>query len=215
MASAAVAHPSRRATYRRVEDGRRSAACSATTSRTGHDALGADARLDRVGITATGTASRAGEAPTRLVHGPAVFRIDRTGVDPDAPESEYRYVVVWKLNRDPRRGRITDADLRRGIDGERGNYSINGFGLADETGLPFRFRTTKTCFFTYVNVPWRRLDRVRVGRRVEVRLRPLTPDPSGKPTLGRLFVVQSTLRRSNPKLRTHAARAALRRIGCS
>lgn len=165
-------------------------------------------------LLASGTAANASTAPTRLVHGPVVFRIDRAGVDPDAPESEYRYVVVWKLNRDPRMGRITDADLRRGIDGERGNYSINGFGLANEIGAPERFRTTKTCFFSYVDVPWRRLDRVRVGRRVEVRLRPLTPDPSGKPTLGRLYVVRSTLRRSNPKLQTHAARAALRRIGC-
>jgi len=166
-----------------------------------------------VGLVAAGAGARAADTPTRLVHGPAVFRIDLTGVDPDTPEAEYRYVVVWKLNRDPRI-RITDDDLKRGIDSERGNYSINGFGLAVETS-PRRFRKTRTCFFSYVDAPWRRLDRVRAGRRVEVRLRPLTPDASDRPTLGRLYVRRSVLRRSDPKLRSADARRTLRRIGCA
>jgi len=170
------------------------------------------AAVTLTGVWAPETTAASASA-THLVRGPAVVRIDRRGVDSDSPESEYRYVVVFKLNRDTRR-RITDDDPNRGIDGERGNYSINGFGLANETGAPGKFRDQTNCFFSYVDAPWRRLDRVRLGRRVEVRLQPLTPDSSGRPTLGKRYVVRRTLRLSDPKFRSHAARSALERIGC-
>lgn len=155
--------------------------------------------------------SRAGGDPARArARG---IRIDRTGVNPDDFRSQYRYVVVFKLNQDPT-ARLNDADFRRGINGPRGNYSIAGFNLSSPEGDPDSFRDVPNCFFSFVAGPWRPLDRVKLGRRVETRLRPLTPSPDGEATLGRLYVVRSTLRLADPRLSRPAARAALHRIGC-
>lgn len=159
--------------------------------------------------------------PTRLTNGPVVFRIAGGTKDPDSFEAGLRYVIVFKLNRDPKT-RLSGDDYRRGIDNPRGNYSILGrrINLTDECCYPAKFRNVDRCFMTYVGtdhgdpraIPL--LNRVRIGQRVDVQIQPLTPSVDGRPKLGARHNRRVTLRAADAKLRSPSAREALNRIGC-
>lgn len=181
--------------------------------------LGALVVAATAGIASPPSTAPANVTPTRLVHGPVVFRV--TGhADPDTVEGRYRYEIVFKLNRDPRT-KVTDEDLARGIDGPRGNYSMlnHRIVVGDECCLPEKFRNVRNCFFTYVGTDYfpsrlRLLDRIRVGQRLNVRIQPLTPSTTGRAKLGKRYDVRATMRLADVKLRSSSARRALRRIGC-
>lgn len=166
-------------------------------------------------------AAPSGPAPTRLVHGPVVFRV--TGyqhLDPETTnEASYRYLVIFKLNRDPYT-RLNDEDRARGIDSPRGNYSMldGRINLADVPSPPHEF-DGRNCFFSDVSADarpsqLRALNRIPTGMRVKVRLQPLTPSSDGRPRLGKVYVVRATIRKTNVFLRQPNARSALKRIGC-
>lgn len=157
---------------------------------------------------------------TRLLHGPLVFRVTGTEqLDEETSNAaNIRYLVIFKLNRDPRM-RLSDDDLARGIDSSRGNYSLLGglVNIADDV-QPSQFGG-RSCFYSAVTsdafpAQLRALNRIPTGRRLNVRLQPLTPSPDGRPTLGKVYVVRATLRRANVYLRQRGAQRALARIGC-
>jgi hypothetical protein len=130
------------------------------------------------------------DVPTALVGEPAVFRL--TGYEGAVTNADARYVVIFKLNRDP--GIKIDPD-REGPDEDRGSFGVAGYALGDY-GEADSFGGRKNCFAGLVETEGdedpgpqvARLDRVPLGGRVAVALRPLTPSPAtGKLVGGRRF----------------------------
>ena len=58
------------------------------------------------------------------------------------------------------------------------------------------------------------LDKIRIGRRVRVTLRPLTPRPDGTVGYGKRITRRPRLQGADVALEDKAARRRLRRIGC-
>jgi len=129
--------------------------------------------------------------PTTLVGEPAVFRL--TGFEGTVTNADARYIVIFKLNRDP--VIKTDPD-REGPDEDRGSFGVAGYALGDY-GEADSFGGRRNCFAGVVGTVGdddpgpqvTRLDRIALGGRVEVALQPLTPNPAtGKLVPGRNFV---------------------------
>lgn len=140
--------------------------------------------------TGIGSDEISDDVPTMLVGEPAVFRL--TGYEGATANSDTRYVVIFKLNRDP----VIEIDPdREGPDEERGSFGVAGYALG-YYGEADAMQGRKNCFKGTVETladddPGRqvgRLDRVPPGGRVEVALKPLTPSTTGKLVPGRLFV---------------------------
>ena len=131
------------------------------------------------------------DVPTKLVGEPAVFRL--TGYEGTVTNTDARYVVIFKLNRDP----VIKIDPHReGPDEDRGSFGVAGYGLGFY-GEAESFGGRKHCFAGVVETAGdeapgpqvARLDRVPLGGRVEVALQPLTPSPAaGRFVPGRLYV---------------------------
>ena len=156
-----------------------------------------------------------------LVGEPAVFRL--TGYEGATSNSDARYVVIFKLNRDPV---IKIEPDREGPDEERGSFGVAGYALGDY-GEADAMEGRKNCFKGTVETladddPGRqvgRLDRVPPGGRVEVALKPLTPSrTTGKLVPGRLFVRHPRVQIADHGLSygevSDRDERALRAIGC-
>lgn len=169
---------------------------------------------------AQGATAPKSQSPTRLVHGPAIFRL--TGyqdVDPGGGRDEWRYLVVYKLNQDVVARPEKVSELWRTV---RGDYAILDLGFEIENS-PQKFGRPG-CFALIVFGPGdvtpdgdptvQRLKRIPLGGRVKVKLRPLTPAPTGGAKLGKSYVSYPHLRRADVSLNSGTARRELRRIGC-
>ncbi|MEA2220656.1 MAG: hypothetical protein QOJ35_3282 [Solirubrobacteraceae bacterium] len=178
--------------------------------------------------------------PTRLIGGPLVFRIHGAiGPTPAMANPTLRFVLIYRLNRprlrlpkDPRDpegptplppgartslGNISLANLQYTWDYSAGEYD------------PEEGPDQDNCFIGTVSddAPWalRVLDGIPDGGRVRVRLRPLTPKPSGGAKLGNVFLRHPRIRTMRVKpddlhglfnqVASPGALKALRRIGCS
>lgn len=151
-----------------------------------------------------------------------------------------RYVLVFRLNRpypkwpkDPE-NRQGPAPLPRWADDALGNFAIDDFQF-DFTNSVFNFDANAAksepdrdnCFiariFRDVDRPWilPRLDAIRDGGSVRVRLRPLTPNRDGTPRYGRVYVRHPRIVRAQVSgtnyltVSSPAALAALWGTGCS
>lgn len=185
--------------------------------------------------------------PTRLAGGPIVLRVVGARHRP-----LLRYVLIFRLNRPyPRWPRDpADPDGPAPLPGNAadplGNFSIAGFEFdfsrsifnLDPVGRPDQ----DNCFSGNLDaglpedpgiIP--RLDAIRDGGRVRVRLRPLTPTREGRPAYGPAYVrhpriivthvrpydreVTGYRDRSTPglylKITSRGALRALKRMGCS
>lgn len=136
--------------------------------------------------------------PTRPIGEPLIFRL--TGYQGSVINSLARYMIVFKLNRDPVK-KITPPP-EEGDSEVRGEFSIQGTAVGVE-GNAKAFPGTN-CFagVDEVGLPsqpgpeLRRLNRIPLGGRVSVELKPLTPSPAtGEMVPGRSYVF-------HPKMRT-------------
>ena len=142
-------------------------------------------------VASLGSDEPSDDVPTKLIGEPAVFRL--TGYEGTVTNTTARYVVIFKLNRDP----VIKIDPdREGPDEDRGSFSVAGYGLGFY-GEAESFGDREHCFAGIVETEGdedpgpqvARLDRVPVGGRIEVTLRPLTPSPAtGKLVGGRHYV---------------------------
>ena len=142
-------------------------------------------------VASLGSDEPSNDVSTKLVGEPAVFRL--TGYEGTVTNTNARYVVIFKLNRDP----VIKIDPdREGPDEDRGDFGVAGYGLGFY-GQAESFGGRKHCFAGVVETAGdedpgpqvARLDRVSLGGRIEVTLQPLTPSPAtGRLVPGRLYV---------------------------
>lgn len=178
--------------------------------------------------------------PTRLVGGPAVFRM--AGGAPARPEygggQLVRYIMIFRLNRpalhlpkDPG-DKDGPTPLPDGAFTHVGNYSLGKvdfdfdvpfgtFDADDSTG------DADNCFIGEIrsNIPGltREFDPIALGEHVRVRLQPLTPKPGGGARLGTRYVRHPPMQllrvrpegASASRIVAPAERAKVQRIGCS
>lgn len=156
-------------------------------------------------------------AQTKLVHGPVVFRL--TGyknLSGSVAPVYARYYVLFKLNQVPKAEiyslkNQTTAGTFRLDDGIYNNE--NGPDSFSRSGcLALVLFTPNGPISPTDNSA---LDAIRVGRRLKVSLRPLTPGPDGKLMLGRTYVSHPRMQTTDYRLREANARRELKRIGCS
>lgn len=152
------------------------------------------------------------ERAAKLVGGPVLFRL--TGyehVPLGSRRKDWRYLMVFRLDRNPAARRPTDLDP--GFS-RYGNYFLVGAHLSFDDIFE---RDSYNCF-SFVAIRYDRwqepLDRLKVGRRTKVTLRPLAPNPDGSVRLGKSYVTRPTLRRADVRLEGAEARRELKRIGC-
>ena len=172
--------------------------------------------------SSTGPPAMAGAKATRLVDGPLAFRL--TGFE-DAPSNtslgDYRYAIVFKLNRDPK-ARLPNPEVPSDPGRvTRGDYFLRGYDatvshLHRPKDAPDGARQ---CFVGYIDnsnpdVLREKLDPIRLGGRVRVTLRPLTPQPDG--TMGYADPIRrrARLQSADVALEDKPARRLLRSIGC-
>lgn len=177
-----------------------------------------------------GTQPSAASAPTRLVHKPLAFRL--TGYQ-DAPSTsslvDYRYAVVFKLNRDPRTVQPANRDDQNAPEGTpvptsggttRGHYYLRGYELQVSTLYAKKTARagTRNCFVGYLdngNASFlRRYARVPLGARTRVTLHPTKYNADGSVGYDKLFSTLATLRQADVGLGSKATKKILRGIGC-
>lgn len=171
-------------------------------------------------IVAAPVADAASSAP-RLLHGPQVYRLNPTGAKfGDVGEISYRYAVVFMLSRvviGPTFEGDDEGDVKAG------DFTLSGVYLPEYTHdllYSKRFRPQR-CAVAYFeqNGPnpakdRRKLDRIRLGQKVSITLRPLAsanPDVSYGPTYHRTAVMR---RASTYTLTDAGAQRQLRAIDC-
>jgi hypothetical protein len=168
-------------------------------------------------------ADGAAPATTRLVHGPLAFRLTDWREQPATGSyGDYRYAIVFKLNRNPQ-GRLPP----HGTNGEGGtslgNYPLDGYDTLVSHLRPVSQAPAGkvNCFVGYVDdaaevdPAWlRKEDKVPLGARVRVALHPFTKTPDGKVAFGKLLVRHVPLQPADVRFRTADARRRLRAIGC-
>lgn len=172
------------------------------------------------GCGSDGVAARR-NTPTRPIGEPLIFRL--TGYQGSVINSLARYMIVFKLNRDPVK-KITPPP-EEGDSEIRGEFSIQGTALGAE-GNATAF-TGKNCFAGVheVGLPsqpgpeLKRLNRIPLGGRVSVELKPLTPSPAtGEMVPGRSYVFHPKLRSARHLLSAgrinQRDRRQLETIGC-
>jgi hypothetical protein len=162
----------------------------------------------------------AGPSTTKLLHGPIAFRL--TGwqhADPTTSLGDYRYAIVFKLNRDPQ-GRLPDTDEEVGHGVTRGRFQLDGYE-ADVSHLhapKTAPKGTVNCFVGYVddeNPTWLRKEgRKRLGRPVRVTLEPLTRRADGTNAYGPRMVRTPHLQQAAVALDSPDAKRRLAKIGC-
>jgi hypothetical protein len=159
--------------------------------------------------------------PTKPVGEPLVFRL--TGGESAVSNSDARYLLVFKLNRTPTVRRKFSVD--GGIVDDHGDFGVAGYAVGDNGDVGAM--SSGDCFTGTIESPAgddadeqvRRLDRIALGGRVEVSLRPLTPSKtSGRLVPGRKYIFHPRLRRARHELSIGQAderdRAQLQSIGC-
>jgi hypothetical protein len=177
---------------------------------------------------------------TRLVGGPLVFRMHgAVKPTPAMANPTLRYVLIYRLNRPRVRLHKNPRDpqgptpLPPGARTSLGNISLANLQYTwDYAAGDFDPETGPdhdNCFIGTVSddAPWavRVLDAIPNGGRVRVRLRPLTPKPSGGAKLGAVILRHPRIRmmRVRPddlhglfnQVASPGALKALRLIGCS
>jgi hypothetical protein len=136
---------------------------------------------------------------------------------------EMRYVVLFKLTRYPYNQPDQPGE---NWNNAAGNYQIADSGWYPREHAPRRFGQ-RGCMAIIVYGPGPtvdpevgeqptlgRLNKIPLGGRVKITLRPISPLGDGKWTLGKTYVSRARLRRSDVRLRDLEARRALKRLGC-
>lgn len=162
-------------------------------------------------------------APTRLLAGPLLFRLTGTPKPTQTDGSpQVRYIIIFRLSSGPKA-------VRNGR--SSGNFLIAGGALN-----PYVFgRPRAHCFAAVVSgkgaedpEPARRLDNVAAGKRVKVRIQPLTRAASKNKLIDRPYERQPRMRvsgvsstlasytLSSPEdFASRSARQAIRRLICT
>lgn len=178
----------------------------------------------------TAVAEAASRTPTRLVSPALAFRL--TGYENLSSFSnlqDFRYAVVFKLNRDPLTVERADDDkdapegTQAPIPGAttRGNYYLRGydFRVGRFYGSKQTTKRNRNCFVGFVSndVPeyLREFGRVRLGRRVRFTSHPTRYESDGSVGFDRLQTVRPKLRQADVRLNDRPTRRLLRRIGCA
>jgi hypothetical protein len=159
-------------------------------------------------------------ATTRLVHGPLAFRLTDWREQPSTTSyGDYRYAIVFKLNRNPQ-GRLPPHGNYGEGGTSLGNYALDGYDTLVSHLRPVSQAPAGkvNCFVGYVddvNPVWlRKEDKVPLRARVRVALHPFTKTPDGKVAFGKLLVRHVPLQPADVRFRTADAHRRLRAIGC-
>lgn len=162
-------------------------------------------------------ATAAPSSETKLIGGPLVFRVTGSQRLPvKYTERRYRYVFVWKLDRDLH-VRVHDHDR---ADSPFGTYIVLHKIHISGDGAPFRIMAPAGCLASYVGTDssysqTKLLNGVPTGQKLSVRLQPTNQtDPSGPAMLGKVYVVSATMRKTDVLFGEPEARRQLARIGC-
>jgi hypothetical protein len=164
--------------------------------------------------TATQAATQAQK--TKLLGGPLLFRV--TGYK-GHPRYSLRYVVVFKLNRDPQ------AMLSGKPPYAYGRTTFGAFHLEDvptpvTSGVYRQYppRNKPRCLYGQVlrkPAYLKELARYRIGDRLTVTLQPLTVTSNGKSVYGPKLVSHPVLRTTTRELKDAPTVRLLRSIGCT
>jgi hypothetical protein len=156
-------------------------------------------------------------APTRVVHGPLIVRL--TG-NRDLPgRSEFRYVVMFKLNRVLTQSPHGSDNWRT----SRGNYAVYSDVLLPSERPLTRFGAREGCLAIVLVAPGilssggddiEAMDKIPLGGRVKVRIQPLTPGPHGRAVLGKNYVYRPRLHKADIKFNGRDIRRRLAHLGC-
>lgn len=170
--------------------------------------------------TPTGTIRTATTAwktphPTRLLHGPIVFRVTDGGHSPNVPV----YQEFFKLNRDPWDKSAVDGNV---VFSPRGTYGL--LTRHSETAFVDTYSkdSSGACFSAefyaedYDKSFFDELDRIHLGHRLKAYAQPLTPNPKGGVSiLGRLYESKPIMRATDRLHQRAAVRRELKKIGCA
>ena len=177
-----------------------------------------------------GVAAASPRTPTKLVSPALAFRLTgQSDLSSFSNLKDFRYAVVFKLNRDPmtRESGDNDDDAADGapapIPGAttRGNYVLRGydFRVGRLYGRKQTKRSNRNCFVGFVSndVPeyLRDFRRVRLGRRVRFTSHPTRYRSDGSVGFDRLQTVYPKLRQTNVRLESKSALRLFRHIGCA
>jgi hypothetical protein len=171
-------------------------------------------------LAAAGPAVAAAPGITQIVRGPVAYRL--TGYQ-DARKTtslgDYRYAIVFKLNRDPQ-AHLPDTAEEQGRGVTRGRFALDGYDI----DLAHLYSPTHppvgkaNCYLGYVddeNPSWLRKEgRKRLGTTVSVRLQPLDKHADGKSDFGPRRIRHPHLQQADVSLKSAAAKRSLAKIGC-
>jgi hypothetical protein len=171
-------------------------------------------------LGAAGPAVAAAPGTTQIVRGPVAYRL--SGYQ-DAPSTtslgDYRYAIVFKLNRDPQ-ARLPDTaeEQNRGV--TRGRFALDGYDVDIAHLYPAKHAPVgkANCYLGYVddeNPSWLHKEgRKRLGTTVSVTLQPLDKHADGKSDYGPRRVRHPHLQQADVSLKSAAAKRSLAKIGC-
>lgn len=182
-------------------------------------ALAAAALLSIPAVGAVPAADAATAKP-RLISGPQVYRLKPTGEKFGFREvTSYRYAIVFRLSR------VTIGPTFEGDEGgdiQAGEFTLGGVELPSYTHshLYSRKYRPQHCVVAYFDQDEgskrdrRKLDRVKVGAKVAVTLRPLASD-NPNVSYGRTYHRKAVMRQTSKYSLTDAGvQRQLRAIGC-
>jgi len=158
-------------------------------------------------------------ASTRMVGQPLLFRFvgHQSTRQGNVIIPRLAYVVIFRLNRDPKRPGTTRDKIPFGSGTSRGNYEL-AQDIVFATDAPIFTlgqRNSKHCFYGVLpHGVYPSLDDRPVGRPVRFSAQPLTPSSSGDYVLGRQFVSYPRIMGSDISFKRRAARRALAGLGC-